>query len=73
MHLPNERTTAIHVLSEEDDAEKGYQHKCSDTLLDVPLYAFHHVTTNSRHKTIFVVYAIIIYDDAVATAFTRRR
>lgn len=67
MYIPNERTTAVHVLCEKDDTKNRYQHKCSNTLLDVPLNALHHMAADPSHKAIFTVDAIIVYDNSVCT------
>jgi hypothetical protein len=53
-------------LCEKYDAKEGNQHKCSNALLDVPLNTLHHVTTDSRHKAIFIIDAVIIYDKSIA-------
>jgi hypothetical protein len=65
--LPN-KWTAVHVLSEKDDAEERYEHECGNTLLNIPLHSLHHVTTDSCHKAIFTVDSVIVYYKSICTA-----
>jgi hypothetical protein len=65
--LPN-KSTAVHISREKYDAEKWDYHECGDTFLNVPLHAFHHVTTESCQNVVLIVNAVIVYYNSVCTA-----